>query len=206
MAELGLLRKSPARILWNKLALAQLWERRPSLLLGSSAFILVASLTLGGGTHGGFLSDAILQLAAIPALLLALSSLFASPWTPSKARAEWALALCAVIALLPLIELIPLPPAIWSRLPQRQEMTAIFELLGRTAPWLPISVAPSATWLSALSLLPPLAIFLGVIQLSYRERRWLSLIFIGAGVVTWSMRGRMLLTDLGQLVRQNRVL
>lgn len=184
MADLSSLRSHSLEILWNRLALAQLWERRPSLLFSLCAFTLVASLTLGGGTRGGFLSDAILQLIAIPALVISLSSLFAWPWTESKGRAEWALALCVAIAFLPLIELVPLPPAVWTKLPQREHMTAIFEMLGRDAPWLPMSVAPSATWLSVLSLLPPLAIFLSVIQLNYRERRLLSLIFIGVGIVS----------------------
>ena len=49
---------------------------------------------------------------------------------------------------------------------------------------MPISVAPSATWLSFLSLLPPITIFLGVIQLSYRDRRQLSLLVIAGGLVS----------------------
>ena len=49
---------------------------------------------------------------------------------------------------------------------------------------MPISVSPYKTWLSALSLLPPLAIFLGTLLLSYRERRWLSLVILAVGVLS----------------------
>src|SRR5262249_26498733 len=35
-----------------------------------------------------------------------------------------------------------------------------------------------------LSLLPPMAIFLGAVQLGYRERRWLSLVVISVGIVS----------------------
>jgi len=140
-------------------------------------------LLLGGGTRGGFLSDTILELFAIPAFLVALSSLFTLPWTESKRPAEWALMLCLAIAIVPLLQLVPLPPWLWTRLPNREAMAGVFDLLGRELPWFPVSVAPSATWLSALSLLPPLAIFLGVIQLSYGERRLMSLILLGVGIL-----------------------
>ena len=49
---------------------------------------------------------------------------------------------------------------------------------------MPISVSPQATLLVLLSLIPPLAVFLGAVQLSYRERRWLSLVLIGVGIVS----------------------
>jgi O-antigen ligase len=49
---------------------------------------------------------------------------------------------------------------------------------------MPISVAPHATWLSALSLLPPLAIFLAVLQFGYRERRMLSLLVLAIGILS----------------------
>ena len=35
-----------------------------------------------------------------------------------------------------------------------------------------------------MSLIPPLAVFLGTLQLSYRERRWLSVVLIGVGIVS----------------------
>ena len=49
---------------------------------------------------------------------------------------------------------------------------------------MPISVSPQATWSSFLSLLPPLAIFFAAIQLSYRERRALSLAIVAFAVVS----------------------
>jgi O-antigen ligase len=48
---------------------------------------------------------------------------------------------------------------------------------------MPVSVAPHATWLSALSLVPAVAVFLGTLQLSYRERRILSLVTIAVGML-----------------------
>ncbi len=159
------------------------WEQRPRLFFILCAVTVVSSLLLGGGTRGGFLSDTILELIAIPAFLASLSSLVALPRSESKQRAEWPLMLCLAIAALPLVQLVPLPPWLWTALPNRDQMVAVFGVLGHELPWLPISVSPTATWVSVLSLLPPLAIFLGVIQLGYRERRVMSLIFIAVGIV-----------------------
>jgi O-antigen ligase len=49
---------------------------------------------------------------------------------------------------------------------------------------MPISMAPELTWLGALSLIPPVAIFLGCILLSYRERRLMTLVALAMAVVS----------------------
>lgn len=183
MALLDSLRNHPVGIKLFQLTPSRAWEKFPGLFFSLCAFTLVASLLLGGGTRGGFLSDTILELIAIPAFLVSLSSLLALPWTDIKRPAEWALMICLAIAVVPLLQLVPLPPWIWTRLPHRDEIAGVFDLLGREQPWFPVSVSPNATWLSALSLLPPIAIFLGVIQLGYRERRLLSLVFLGVGIL-----------------------
>jgi O-antigen ligase len=147
---------------------------------------MVCSLLLGGGTEGGYLSDAILELLAIPALLLVVSSLIdalrRSPHVPRSTNC--ALMLCFAIALLPLVQLVPLPPWIWTKLPGRETVVAIFGLVGGQGTWMPISVSPNATWQSLLSLVAPMAIFLGAVQLGYRERRWLSLVVISIGIIS----------------------
>jgi O-antigen ligase len=168
---------------------AMSWQTRRAGLGGlfcASAAMMTASLLLGGGTRGGFLSDAVLELLAIPAFLLAIASLADLPWSSAdlRRRARWALLLCLAFALPPLVQLVPLPSWIWTRLPGREAVTAVFDTIGGARPWLPISVAPNATAVSALSLLPPFAIFLGTLQLGYRERRWISLLAIVIGVVS----------------------
>jgi hypothetical protein len=49
---------------------------------------------------------------------------------------------------------------------------------------MPVSVSPSATWLSLLSLIPPAAIFLGTMLLGYRQRGVLSLVLLGFGILS----------------------
>ena len=142
--------------------------------------VLVGSLVLGGGTRSGFLSDALLQLLTLPVLLCFLWTIFARP-LPQQLKV--ALSFCLALVVLPLLQLVPLPPWLWTML-HHAEVSSAFEIAGQAMPWMPISVSPQATLLVLLSLIPPLTIFLGVVQLSYRERRWLSLILIGVGIVS----------------------
>jgi hypothetical protein len=153
----------------------------PSLFFFLCSFTILAALGLGGGTKSGFLSDTILQLLAIPLLLFSLWKMFDVTWTRQLRQAFW---FCAAITLLPVFQLIPLPPWLWTALPNRQVSAEVFEILGRPLSWMPLSVSPQATWLSALSLIPPTAIFLGMLLQGYRERRYLSLLVIGFGLVS----------------------
>lgn len=145
------------------------------------ALVVIASLLLGGGNREGYLSDALLQLVAIP---LFLASLWRIIDLPAAKQTRWAVAFCLAIVLLPLVQLIPLPPRMWTALPNREPSAAAFALVGAELPWMPASVSPHATWLSALSLLPPLAIFLGTALIGHRERRWLSLVVLALGVLS----------------------
>jgi O-antigen ligase len=183
MVSLGTFRERYFTTALSGLAAAKV--SRPSIVLCACAFTMVCSLLLGGGTEGGYLSDAILELLAIPALLLVASSLIdalrRTAHVPRSTR--WALMLCFAIALLPLLQLVPLPPWIWTNLPGRETVVAIFDLVGGQGNWMPISVSPNATWLSLLSLVAPMAIFLGAIQLGYQERRGLSVVVISVGII-----------------------
>jgi hypothetical protein len=129
------------------------------------ACALFASCLLLGG--GGFLSDIILQLLSIPVLVFVLPNA-TKEYPFAQNRVGWIL--CAGILLLPLLQLIPLPPWIWTKLPGHELILANLNLLNINLPWLPISVSPTSTWLAALSLLPPLTLFLATVLLSSSER------------------------------------
>jgi O-antigen ligase len=150
-----------------------------------TAFTLLAALLLGGGTRGGFLSDALLQLLAIPLLLLSASRLGDLFWRHrAKFRqVRWELTFCFAAVLVLLAQLVPLPPALWTLLPHRAPLIASVDALNHGLPWLPISVSPNATWLGLMALLPTLAVLFGTILLSYRERRLLSLAVVAFGIL-----------------------
>ena len=156
---------------------------RLSLFLLCAASIIL-SLLLGGGTRSGFLSDALLQIFTIPLLIVALSRIFdlTSHQAVLSPQLACALAFCAAVVLVPLMQLIPLPPWIWTALPGRKPETEVFDLLGWELPWMPISVSPYATWQSAMSIIPTSAVFIGTLLLGYRERRLLSIVVLAFGV------------------------
>ena len=139
----------------------------------TSCVVILAMLFGGGGNQGW--SDVVVQLAALPLLAWALFRLNPSQLGPGG---QWAIALlCAGLAL-PLLQLIPMPPSLWGGLPGRDEIASAYDAAGMALPWLPISLDPSATWLAVLSLLPATAIFLAMLSLERRKRRFLILLFL----------------------------
>jgi O-antigen ligase len=132
-----------------------------------TSFVVVLAMLFGAGGIQGW-SDAVVQLAALPLLAWALFKL-----TPSRLDrgGRWAIVLLCAILALPLLQLIPLPPSLWSNLPGRREFASAYEAAGMALPWLPISLDPSATRLGLLSLLPATAIFLAMLSLEQRSRR-----------------------------------
>ena len=79
----------------NKISF-EAWFGRDTLFLYLCAVVMVASLILGGGARGGLLSDAILQLLAIPLLLVSLWRIFEVPLTRQMRLALW---FCLAIAM-----------------------------------------------------------------------------------------------------------
>jgi O-antigen ligase len=164
------------------------WAGHRSVLAENSFFYLCAivvagCLVLGGATTTGALSDVILQLLAIPLLVASLWRLTGRQL--GLRPPSWALVFCAALVLVPLLQVVPLPPRLWTVLPNREAETGVFELLQRDLPWMPISTSPQATWLSVLSLIPPLTVFLGTLLLDHVDRRLLSvgvLVFGAASV------------------------
>jgi len=154
---------------------------RASLFFSLCAVVVVSSLLLGGGTRAGFLSDTLLELLAIPLLMVALWRLRGQSW-PSEVW--WGAAFCLALALVPALQLVPLPPTVWTALPGRAQIAAAFALIGQPLPWWPLSVTPGATLLAALSLVVPISVFLGTALLPFRERRWLSLIVVAVALMS----------------------
>src|SRR5262249_10941300 len=121
-----------------------------------TSFVFILAMLFGGAGSYGW-SDAIVQLAALPLLGLALFKLIPSQLDRGG---RWAFVLLCAIFTCPFLQLIPMPPSLWSGLPGRGEIASAYEAAGMTLPWLPISLYPPATWLGLLSLLPATAVFL----------------------------------------------
>jgi len=132
---------------WNSVALATL-------------ALLAFSFVFGGASRDHELRLALIELSALPLLVLAVSRLArGEPGRPTPLALGLVLAACA----LPLVQLIPLPPAIWSHLPGRAQLVLALDLAGVAQHWNSLSLTPDRTWRSFLALLPPVAMFLGAL-------------------------------------------
>jgi len=156
---------------------------RPSIsrewgFLGAAGAYLAACFFLGGATRSGFAADAALQLLAVPLLLIGLWQLRECP-----PRFSWPLAFCLSVVLVPLLQLIPLPPQLWTALPLRGFVVQSLTLAEQDIGWRPLSLTPHATWLSLASLIPPIAVFVATLLLSWRDRQRLVLLLLGLGIV-----------------------
>src|SRR5207244_467868 len=82
----------------------------------TTAFVFHLSLLFGGGTQQGFWSDAIVQLASLVLLGMVLLSrnLVHVP--------RIAILFVCLLVSLPVVQLVPLPPSLWSALPGRDDI------------------------------------------------------------------------------------
>ena len=96
---------------------------------------------------------------------------------PTGARLA-GVALAGAIVLVPLLQLVPLPPALWVLLAHRQFFANAYLAEHMPLPWLPISLSPASTWRSLFSIIPPITIFLAATLLEASVRRWLTFLLI----------------------------
>ncbi len=156
------------------------WKGQWDLVAIAALVLLAFSFAFGGASHSHALRLALVELASLPLLVLASGRLIQSGlWREHR----FALSLLAAVAAIPLIQLIPLPPAVWTGLPGRDQMVLALELSGLQPGWAPLSVAPDRTWGSALALAPPAAFFLAVLSLSHIQRERLVQFCIAAAIV-----------------------
>lgn len=142
---------------------------------------LLAALLFGGGTRSGFIGDAIVQYASLPLLMIAG---FAVARAPAERGVRRVVLFCAALALIPLLQLVPLPPFLRGIFPGRQWIDSAYALMDRPVPFWPLSLVPHATWLAFLSLIPPLAVFFGTVALGYAQRRKLAMLILAVCVVS----------------------
>ncbi|MEO6311505.1 MAG: O-antigen ligase family protein [Sphingomicrobium sp.] len=101
-----------------------------------------------------------------------------APWPAMWGKARFPLVLLGGLLLLPLLQLIPLPPELWHRLPGRQSTAELDALLGWRV-WRPLTFDVEATVAAWVSLLPAAAMFVGSLCLPFRDRARLLNIVVG---------------------------
>lgn len=132
---------------------------------------LACCLLLGGASAAGHAANLLLQLAALPLIGWALWTLrYDPPAGPVRAL----LLLLLGLVILCLVQLIPLPPSVWTALPGREPVARGYALLGLPLPWLPLSLAPDRSVASLLWLLPAFAVLLAIVALGAFRARWIA--------------------------------
>lgn len=120
------------------------------------ALLLIAFVAGGGGSWFA-LANLLVQLTAI-------ASLAANPGAAARFWRDSPLGLRLLIlaaVLLPLIQIIPLPPVLWTALPGRALTERSLELVGAdSATWMPMSLDPRRTLLALTALITPIAVLL----------------------------------------------
>jgi O-antigen ligase len=132
---------------------------------------LVLCLLLGGASAAGIWENMGLQIAALAIICWSFVVRSGNPVPPSGRQL---IALAALMVLIGLLQLVPLPPAVWTALPGRDEVARGFEMVGQPLPWLPLSLAPARTIASLLWLLPSIAILIGIVLLGYFRGSWIA--------------------------------
>lgn len=142
------------------------WMRNP--LVHLQALVVLAVLLGGGGVAYG-INNLVIGLLAL--LLLGIHGNLAADFA-LRAPLSLRLLLLATLAL-PLIQLIPLPPAVWQSLPGREPVLAAHTVAGLGSErWFPWSVDRARTLVAFAGLIAPASILvLGTMLPEHDKRR-----------------------------------
>lgn len=151
---------------------------RPSLSF-AVLLILLALCALGGGSS---YTDTTSLLYLRPAALVAAA--FFLFQIRSFGEYRFPLLLLCGLAILMALQLVPLPPELWTAFPGRERYLEAAQAAGLPQPWRPLSLSPDATWNSLISLLIPGAALLGVAAMEPREREYLVPVLIALVLIS----------------------
>lgn len=149
--------------------------KRPAIVV---SVLIVAAIALGGGGSPNPHTEIALELIAAAIALLWIAQRYALP------DSRLLLGIAATVVILPLVQLIPLPPGLWQALPGRADEAAALALVGAERSWQPWSLSPPRTLAALLSLGPPLLAMLLVAALGRVERARIVVVVAVMGLVS----------------------
>lgn len=157
-------------------------ERAPGRsLFYLSAALVVGSLVFGGRASGTPISEGLLQILALWLLIrLALS-----PRSVADSRLATASVLLIVAILVTaMLQLVPLPYSWWAATSGAPAAAEVLQRLGEAGGMRALSLDTSATRETLLTLLPPIAIFFSMLEMSSVDRRRLALLVVAAAAAS----------------------
>jgi O-antigen ligase len=160
----------------------QLIIEKKSLLFYLTCMFIIATSILGGANENDWLANVILLYLAAPLLSISIYGLMRLEKLPTEAS-KILPCLCLVL-LIPFFQLVPFPEDIWSKLPFHDLAGRALLSAGVNHPSGPLTLAPNLTWISLLSLLPPLSVFLSVLLFSHQEKMAIIRVVLVCGAIT----------------------
>jgi O-antigen ligase len=143
------------------------------------AGLLVLVFALGGGSRHDIESLAWLRPLVFLAAAVGVLGL-----DRDKLRAYWLpFTLLAALAALMAVQLVPLPPSLWTQLPGREGIARLDVALGLADLWRPLTISPVKTWNSLASLIVPFAVLVLYCQLTERRQRDILVVLVVLAVV-----------------------
>ncbi|MCF8708906.1 O-antigen ligase family protein [Rhizorhapis sp. SPR117] len=142
----------------------------PALVL---LLLLLGTLWVAGGASHADVTGQVITWGATWTLLVLAILLGVRPVVVGAGAAFW---LLLATVLLVLLQLVPLPPNIWTALPGRDVLLGASP--GETV-WRPWAIVPSATINAASSLIVPVVTLILVTALCNEEKTWLPTILLG---------------------------
>lgn len=151
-----------------------------------SYWLLVAFLTIlwiaGGASRADVIGQTVVRFSAWSIIVLAILALPRVDWRVVREPAI----ILGLTSLVVALQLVPLPPSIWTDLPGRAIIAEAAVLTGTNQPWRPLSISPSGTSNALASLVVPAVVLLLAANLT-REQHWriamLVLLMATAGAV-----------------------
>lgn len=121
----------------------------------------------GGASRSDAAGQVVVRFSAWTILIGAMLALPRFDWR----EVRMPIVFVGLIVALTAIQLIPLPPALWTALPGREVLTGAAAAIGEQQPWRPLSISPSATANALGSLIVPVTIFVLIANLT-RTQHW----------------------------------
>ena len=121
--------------------------------LGLAPTLLVVAVLLGGASSAGIYANAVLQMAAA----LVIAGVLLVPGRGSDSGEHGLVAILVAVVVLALVQLVPLPPAVWTALPGRGIVAETYALAGIAPGWRPLTLSPAGTIGATLAMLPVIA-------------------------------------------------
>lgn len=152
-----------------------------AISVGLLGLLLLALCIAGGASQATEFGQVVIRTFAIIAMLILCMT--RRSWT--LFGVGWPMALIAFAAAIALVQLIPLPPAVWAALPGRAPFQAA--IMAGDQPWRPINLTPDSGLNALFSLVVPTATLAILSGLDASARRTVVNLLLFAVLITASL-------------------